>query len=471
MSAGPYGTIMDDLGGGFTEVPVSYRHISRFQPYRVQPYQAHVPPPAARKVKSSTAVERRGGGSVAGGCQYDDTRPTHVHRLYPEILALIFSYLDVPDKGRAAQVCTAWREAAWYKSVWRGVEAKIDMCRSSHPMYESLKQRGIKRIQVLSLSRYKCLREIVQNVPNLVSLNMSGCYHIKDEDLHQMFLEHHPNITELNLSLCKQLTDGGLIRVADTLRGLTRLEIQGCSYITNKGFSHIARKLKKLRYLNLRSCWHLSDVGLSHISGASKDSTDGNAQLEFLGLQDCQHITDEGLKYVSEGLRSLRSLNLSFCVNITDTGLNYVSRMNTLDELNLSACDNISDIGIGYLSEGCTKLGSLNVSFCDKIGDQALLHVSHGLYGLHTLSLGSCQISDDGMLYISKSLRNLEVLNIGQCNSVTGKGLEHLYDSCKLLRSIDLYGCTKITKEAKEKILKMPNIRRDTVNEDLWQLR
>lgn len=40
---------------------------------------------------------------------------THVSNLYPEILAHIFSYLDVRDKGRAAQVCVSWRDAGYHR--------------------------------------------------------------------------------------------------------------------------------------------------------------------------------------------------------------------------------------------------------------------------------------------------------------------------------------------------------------------
>uniref|UniRef100_A0A3Q3LRP3 F-box domain-containing protein n=1 Tax=Labrus bergylta TaxID=56723 RepID=A0A3Q3LRP3_9LABR len=45
---------------------------------------------------------------------------THISCLFPEILAIIFSYLEVKDKGRVAQVCAAWRDASYHKSVWRG---------------------------------------------------------------------------------------------------------------------------------------------------------------------------------------------------------------------------------------------------------------------------------------------------------------------------------------------------------------
>lgn len=75
----------------------------------------------------------------------------HISCLYPEILAIIFGYLDVKDKGSAAQVCQAWKQAAYNKSVWRNVEAKIHLKRSQRyesQLFESMVQRGIKRIQV-----------------------------------------------------------------------------------------------------------------------------------------------------------------------------------------------------------------------------------------------------------------------------------------------------------------------------------
>lgn len=34
---------------------------------------------------------------------------THISCLYPEILAIIFSLLDVKEKGRVSQVCKSWR--------------------------------------------------------------------------------------------------------------------------------------------------------------------------------------------------------------------------------------------------------------------------------------------------------------------------------------------------------------------------
>ncbi|PSN51042.1 F-box/LRR-repeat protein 14 [Blattella germanica] len=392
---------------------------------------------------------------------------THVSCLYPEILALIFGYLEVRDKGRAAQVCTSWRDAAYHKSVWRGVEAKLHLRRANPSLFASLVKRGIRKVQVLSLRR--SLRDVVQGIPNLESLNLSGCYNVTDIGLSHALIADCPSLTQLNLSLCKQVTDSSLGRIAQYLKNLEVLELGGCCNVTNTGLLLIAWGLKNLRRLNLRSCWHVSDQGISHLAGLNRDTADGNLALEYLGLQDCQRLSDEALKHVSLGLTGLKSINLSFCISITDSGLKHLAKMVSLRELNLRSCDNISDIGMAYLAEGGSRISSLDVSFCDKIGDQALVHVSQGLFNLRSLSLSACQISDEGICRIAKTLHDLETLNIGQCSRITDKGLHTIADSLRNLRCIDLYGCTRITTVGLERIMKLPQL--NTLNLGLWHVR
>lgn len=392
---------------------------------------------------------------------------THVSCLYPEILALIFGYLEVRDKGRAAQVCVSWRDAAYHKSVWRGVEAKLHLRRANPSLFMSLVRRGIRRVQVLSLRR--SLRDVVQGIPNLESLNLSGCYNVTDIGLSHAFVSEVPMLTQLNLSLCKQVTDTSLGRIAQYLKNLEVLELGGCCNVTNTGLLLIAWGLKNLRRLNLRSCWHVSDQGISHLAGLNREAADGNLALEHLGLQDCQRLSDEALKHVSVGLTGLKSINLSFCVSITDSGLKHLAKMVSLRELNLRSCDNISDIGMAYLAEGGSRISSLDVSFCDKIGDQALVHVSQGLFNLRSLSLSACQISDDGICRIARTLHDLETLNIGQCSRISDKGLQTIAECLRNLRCIDLYGCTRISTVGLERIMKLPQL--STLNLGLWHVR
>ncbi|KAK3535092.1 hypothetical protein QTP70_003927 [Hemibagrus guttatus] len=391
---------------------------------------------------------------------------THVSSLFPEILAMIFSYLDVKGKGRVAQVCVAWRDASYHKSVWRGVEAKLHLRRANPSLFPSLQSRGIKKVQILSLRR--SLSYVIQGMPNIESLNLSGCYNLTDNGLGHAFVQDIPCLRILNLSLCKQITDSSLGRIAQYLKNLEFLELGGCSNITNTGLLLIAWGLHRLKSLNLRSCRHVSDVGIGHLAGMTRSAAEGCLGLEHLTLQDCQKLTDLSLKHISKGLSKLKVLNLSFCGGISDAGMIHLSHMTQLWTLNLRSCDNISDTGIMHLSMGSLRLFGLDVSFCDKVGDQSLAYIAQGLYQLKSLSLCSCHISDDGINRMVRQMHKLKTLNIGQCVRITDKGLELIADHLTQLTGIDLYGCTKITKRGLERITQLPCLK--VLNLGLWEM-
>ncbi|CAD6225467.1 GSCOCG00005693001-RA-CDS [Cotesia congregata] len=401
----------------------------------------------------------------------EDAAPTstHISCLYPEILALIFSYLNVRDKGRSAQVCVAWRDAAYHRSVWRGVEARLHLRKPSPVVFASLVRRGVKKVQILSLKRG--LGDVIKCIPNLESLNLSGCYNVTDQGLNNAISDTVTSLTRLDLSLCKQVSDQALQKISQKIPNLECLELGGCCNITNHGLMLIAWGLKKLKYLDLRSCWHVSDQGLSYLAGFnSNEATLGSSlMLEYLGLQDCQRLSDEGLRHLSTGIVTLKSINLSFCVSITDSGLKHLAKMTSLRDLNLRSCDNISDIGMAYLAEGGSRISSLDVSFCDKIGDQALVYISQGLFNLKLLSMSACSVSDEGICKIAETLLELGTLNVGQCTRITDKGISAVSKNMKNLTCIDLYGCTGISTSGLQKIMKLPQI--TTINLGLWHVR
>lgn len=389
---------------------------------------------------------------------------TKIDDLYPEILCLIFEKLDWQSKGRVAQVCSRWRDACYLKSVWKGCEAKLHLRRANPTLFPSLLRRGIKKVQVLSLR--KSLRELVNGIPNLESLNLSGCYNLSDSALDTAFNKDLASLKSLNLSLCKDVTDSSLGRIATHCKNLEVLELGGCTKITNTGLLLISWGLKKIRSLNLRSCWQISDHGIGHLTGIKGQPSTGAKTLNRISLQDCQKLTDESLKHISEGLPHIEQINLSFCVSVTDTGLKSLSRVPTLQNLNLRSCDNVSDIGVGFLAEGCPGLSKLDVSFCDRISDSAMAHIATGLSHLHQLSLSSCQITDAGVARIAKDLASLETLNIGQCIKLTDKTASTIANQIKSLRSVDLYGCTKISAEGLKVLNKCENLK--VVNLGLW---
>jgi len=88
-----------------------------------------------------------------------DVMHSNISCLFTEILVLIFCYLDVRSKGRAAQVCSSWRNAAYERRVWRGVEAKLHIRSSSPQLFASLVRRGVSRVQVPVVINERNLRK------------------------------------------------------------------------------------------------------------------------------------------------------------------------------------------------------------------------------------------------------------------------------------------------------------------------
>lgn len=397
-------------------------------------------------------------------CEREPKKGPSVNCLFPEILTIIFCYLDLRDKGRVAQVCRRWRDAAYAKCVWKSTQARLHFRRSSHHLFPSLATRGIRKVRVLSLKND--LSHLVQNMRDMECLNLKGCYNVTDTSITKAFVKTMSTLTVLNLSLCKQVTDTSLDRIARVLCNLEVLDLGGCCNITNGALLYCARGLLRLRHLNLRSCRHISDLGIGHIAGLT-NNTQGNKNLTNLCLQDCQKITDNALNNVAKGLVDLEVLNLSFCCGITDLGLAYLAGLKNLKEIDLRSCDNIGDDGISNLTDGCSSLTSLDVSFCDRIGDASLKHISHSLYNLRHLGLGSCRITDEGLFAVARNLQDIRILNIGQCNMITDKGLSYIAENLRNVTSVDLYGCTKVTKNGLNQVVQMPELR--ILNLGLWQ--
>ena len=329
------------------------------------------------------------------------------------------------------------------------------MQRPNPTLFSSLVKRGIKRVQVLSLK--KSLRELVNGLPNLESLNLSGCYNLSDFALESAFSKEVPSLKVLNLSLCKDVTDSSLRRITNNCKNVEVLDLAGCSRITNLSLFYISM-LRKVQKLNLRSCRQISDYGIGDLCNVS--TPENRQSLEDLCLQDCQKLSDESLRHISVGLPNLRKINLSFCVSITDTGLKSLSRLTSLGDLNLRSCDNISDIGIGFLAENGFQLRALDISFCANIADSGMKHIASGIATLRSLSLTTCSIGDEGLKRLSKALTDLEELNIGQCVAITDEGLLSLADHSFKLRSLDLYGCPKVTTNALALVRKLPKLER-----------
>ena len=132
---------------------------------------------------------------------------------------------------------------------------KSTKCEENH-LFKSLVERGIKHVQILGL-RKSSLKELVSGIPNLQSLNLSGCYNLSDGNIDMTFNKKVTNLKTLDLSFCKEITDNSVARIATHCDNLETVDLDGCSKITDQGLFYLAN-LPRLKSLNLKSCRQIS---------------------------------------------------------------------------------------------------------------------------------------------------------------------------------------------------------------------
>jgi F-box and leucine-rich repeat protein 14 len=311
-------------------------------------------------------------------------------QLSPELLAHVFAYLSVPNKGRAAQVCRAWRDAAYIPSVWRGVEVSRLSPASLLDIYE---QRCIRRIRPPYNSSREWIEELADVLPRIKveSLDLIGCGYMANDlcmtllkltskslttlrlchcwsTSFEIIAEECPNLVELVLDRCFP-NDFGCIDARKSWRALRKLprlrllDLTGV-YLDDEffqcfvddgpkesGCQHIREAALPLTTLNLENAGALTDIAVKYISQAFPG-------LVELNLSDYNEITPDGINFLSV-LKSLRRLYLPFMqkdCNDTpsnDEGLRSLVRLDILNQLQLLSMQGISDVSMDAIAS-CT---------------------------------------------------------------------------------------------------------------------
>ena len=210
----------------------------------------------------------------------------NISNLFPEILSIIFSYLDTRSKGRACRVCRSWRNAGYSKQVWRNVRAYLHVNKvhdSPSLLYPSLVDRGIKDIQVLSLKGP--LSMVIFGIPLLETLILKGVYNVSDSTICHSFQRQSfqpqpmPHLHTLDLSFCKQISDHSINRIARAAHNLRSLNLSGCCAVTSRGLTAIAIGMPELRRLEICGCRRVSDNGIMTLAGFSPETADGTLMV------------------------------------------------------------------------------------------------------------------------------------------------------------------------------------------------
>ncbi|XP_069460130.1 F-box/LRR-repeat protein 12 [Ambystoma mexicanum] len=288
---------------------------------------------------------------------------TVIGYLPDSILVEVFSFLSVRDLLRSSRVCKHWKRLVLDKALWRNVDLSPHKINSKVLWHlvrrylggslKALKVKGLlhsaKKLEFLSQA---LLQELGKRSPNLLKLCLS------ETDLRRLRFDSLPSsVKTLELSHCEIPSlwfqgDGtkGNCKLYPKVEHLVLSHVPGFS---NLHLETLCRETS-LKTLSLTGTYRVTDVGIEKAAEHLKG-------LQHLRLQGC-NITDGALHVIGRHLKALQKLELVNFRSLTDFGLSCLDSLKDLSSLGLEWCMGLSPGSIISVCTVMPKLLSLNLN-------------------------------------------------------------------------------------------------------------
>lgn len=169
---------------------------------------------------------------------------------------------------------------------------------------------------------------ISQGLTKLESLTLSFCLEVTNEGIAHIAsgLLH---LKKLYLRSCRRIGDGTMYSLATHCPTLEHLDVSFCHRIRDTSLNHLAQGLPNLKSLQLSAC-NISDSGVLALA----QSLHG---LRHLSIGQCERLTDRSLGYIAEYMTNLESIDLYGCTKLSSDGMrDILSKLSQLKQLSLS---------------------------------------------------------------------------------------------------------------------------------------
>lgn len=213
-----------------------------------------------------------------------------------------------------------------------------------------LKRAGV--IKNLNLSRTLVDSAALSKISELKELQLEemqliGCEQLTNSGILSL-AQHQTKLMALDVSYCSRITDQALINVCTNLSNLQKLAVRNCRAITDLSIVHL-NKLANLEDLDISQCEQVSAVGIRE-GLCSKVNT----RLLKLSMEGLNAISSETVITLAQHLPKLLHLNLSYCFNaVTDTSVQAIfQHQRLLRSLKLASCDSVTDAGLTGMGSG-----------------------------------------------------------------------------------------------------------------------
>lgn len=330
------------------------------------------------------------------------------------------------------------------------------------------------------------LHEVVETVPHLRGLNLSGCAEITDaaiwaiaracqthlcaiylagcvkvSSLGLRLLAHNcGRLRVIDLSDCPQITDQALQTLAAGCWQLRECIMRRCPNVSDAGVAKLAQCCAQLRRLDLAECAHLGEYGDKALLEIGRCCS----QLEVLDLFGCQHVQDAGVRAVARGCTRLSTLRLSGCRDVSSAAIQALAtRCRALRVLSLAGCVKTTNGDVAALAQSCSQLTWLDISDSPNVSTTGVRALAQHATKLEYLSLADCaRVSDSALLELAamgsgssvkKASSVLADMSLARCPNVSERGVEALATSCRSLLTLDLTGCPQIGRRFLQRLI------------------
>lgn len=211
-----------------------------------------------------------------------------------EAAVRIFSYLDVDDLARCAQVCRNWKMLTQSSMLW----AKLDLHRTNDYLDDQLATRFIQRarpyLQHLNLrecSRIGRLTFLGKTHTRRLPSNICLCF--------PTGISSCKNLQDLNLSECSAVNDEAIRIITAGCHILLYLNLSQ-TQVTDQAFRSLARHCHFLQFLSVAYSKQFSDRAFSFITNGR-----GCRKLAHLDVSGCTQLTSVGFDAMADAFREL----------------------------------------------------------------------------------------------------------------------------------------------------------------------
>ena len=387
----------------------------------------------------------------AGVIQQHPTREEHENQLTRRVRGDVVEYMQVPegpssagsDSGSGSEPSQKAEVADSDGTETAEGDSDEDLYENDDPVVLPLNvedhssEFGCLELETLSLVNVNLNDQVcavlLQSLPNLRSLNLS------DTDICNPWRLLEPSACSNHLRMLQSLN------VISTALSRTALEMIPKYHPDLRKFSISSTTLPPHLYANI-------------------GKLTGVADLELIGGQfyPCEpvEIFEKGISPVINAIgMHLQSLNLSYFAHVTFEVI--VKNCPRIEHLDLSR----TTVSVNYpcvsLGDCCPQLVSLNLGFSridarEKHGNGELRPVSaekalEMMLGqprmLEELDISGQPITDESIknVFPVEVRHPLSVVDLSRCHHMTIVGVQHVWNQCPNLRSVDLSHCRQIT--------------------------